>query len=286
MSPGFSGSGEFAELTRKTALTARSNSSAECPWRSFTSRLYGRIRSWLSGEKHGKEPVVVLAPCVVWVARAALLAHPHGACCSVMTVGYVRDRHGCECFHVIAASPDTPHGVSDPVRRDKVRGRFFTLKRVVHEDVDLSVVSVRQEDRARVGAESVNEFGAIVLFVFACLFVFFDDVLLVVINVAHAGNAGLHMVAHGLLVEIKAGLGFTHQRTRGLQSLEFRKRRFVHNLRVGIGVFWQMNLRTVHVHERVRVPCSQCRSLFGVDHVVWNTGDLGDERWGGDETLE
>ena len=204
----------------------------------------------------------------------ALAADADRARGPVMSISDVGDGDFCERLDESLASLHPPNGVADAVRSGEVVNRCLGIQNGLGDAVDLRMVPVRQENGSRVGAEGVDETGAVVLFVFARLFVLLDDVLLVVLDMADTGEACLHVGSHLLLVKVHAGACFPHERSRRFQPQQLSFGGCVDDVRVGVGVLGKIDFRPVHMEQGVRIAACEGRGLLSIDDVVGDAGYL------------
>src|SRR5215217_1175894 len=144
----------------------------------------------LAGRKeHREKPVVFLVSPVPGVGGTALLPRPPGAGGAVMTVGYIRRRHGLEDVNQCSIVGDSPDGVPDTVGSGKVVQRLGS-QYGSGQLVDPVLSPIRQKYRLGMGIQSQDVPGAIVLLVRPRLLVFANDVVLIIIyvNATHYAN--------------------------------------------------------------------------------------------------
>ena len=158
----------------------------------------------VSGEEDAEKPVVIFGSLVVRIGCAAFTSHADGACGSVVSVSDIGDRDVCEGLDECGGVIDFPDAMRDAVWRGKICAGGCG-ESGVDEGVDGWGLAVGEENRAGICVEGADESGAVVFFVFPSFFVFFDDVVFVVLNVANGGDAGLNVVTHLLLVEVEDG---------------------------------------------------------------------------------
>ena len=102
-----------------------------------------------------------------------------------------------------------------------------------------------------------------------------DDVVLVVLDVAHTDEPGLGMAAHDLAVEVEARRGLAHEHAVLLEAEEVFLRLGIHAVVVVIHLVRQVYLRAVHVEEVDGVACAEGLGFGAVDDIVGDGGDLG-----------
>src|SRR4026208_1486142 len=110
----------------------------------------------------------------------------------MMPVRAVANGHASKRFAQSPATSDSPHGVRDAIRGDKVIERRDGL-RFSNEGVNLRTITVSEENGTCVRAQCADQARPIVLFVAPRLFMLLDDVALVVLDVADGGEPGLDM---------------------------------------------------------------------------------------------
>src|SRR6185295_9227992 len=123
----------------------------------------------------------------------------------MMPVGDVNKRDSRElfddprCFDVA----DSPDRVADSVGRGEIIKRVFGL-RARDDFVDLSSPAIRQKNRTRLRSKRNHMTRPVVLFVFAGALVPANDVRVVLIDRATAGDAGLLLLAHAQAIDVQA----------------------------------------------------------------------------------
>ena len=202
-----------------------------------------------------------------------------------MAVGDVGDGDFAEGILPLGAAGDAPRGVADAVGRGEiVLGlRFDELG---DESVDGGLIAVGEEHRAGAGAEGVDQAGAVVFLILARLLVFFDEVGVVVLDVAGGDEAALHVGAHLLLVEVEAGLGLADEGAGLLELEEIGVGLGVNGVAVVIGFRRQIDLCAVNVEEAVRFAGGEGGGLGRIDDIVGHAGNFRREGRGGNKTLE
>lgn len=218
----------------------------------FDEAVVGKDAELICGEEHTEEPVIVFGALVVGVGASSVAAYANGAGCAVMSIGDVGNGDLLECVDEWRGVGDAPDAMGDAVWGGEIDlGRGG--EGCVDQRVDGGGFAVGEEDGAGIGAEGSDEAGSIVFFIFSGFFVFFDDVVLVVLDVANGGEAGLDMVAHLLLVEVEDGGGFALEGAVRLHLEEPVSSGLVDDIGVGVGFGGEVDFCTVDVHEAMGV---------------------------------
>ena len=82
-------------------------------------------------------------------------------------------------------------------------------------------------------------------------------------------------VAHHQPVEIEARARLHHERRGRAETIEIRRRRAVHDVRIRIGVGRQIDFGAGDVKEAERPVGGQASRLCGVHDIVGHVGDIG-----------
>ena len=255
----------------------------------FDGAVVGEDFQFGGGEEDAEEPVVVFLAGVVGVGFAALFADVEGGGGAVVAVGDVgggdllgEDGGDGEGGRVWEA----PDLVADAIGGSDVVDGGLGGEVVVDEGLDAGAAVVGEEDGAGVGAEGVDESGAVLLFVGASFFVLFDDVVFVVLDVADGDEAGLAVVADGLAIEVHAGGGLAEEDAVGLEFFEGGAGLGVDGGGVGVDVGVEIDFGAVDVEEAERVAGGEFGCFVAVDDVIGDGGDGGGVLGGGGEALE
>jgi len=251
----------------------------------FHDPIVGHDVELARGEHDGEEPVVVFSAVVIGIGLAALFADAGGAGAAVVTVGDIGKRdlaEGGENRGGLGPG-DAPDRVLHGDVVDEVIGRLVGGDPVLDEGVNSGDIFVGQKDGAGVGAEHVGEAGAVVLFDLAGFFVFFDDVVFVVLDVAGEGDAHLGATVHDLTIEVEAGLGLADEDPVFLHLVEVGAGVGVDFFAVGIDLGGELEFGALDAEKAVRESLGKGAGFVGIDDVVRDGGEGGGEAGSGDE---
>ena len=255
----------------------------------FDGAVVGEDLQFAGGEEDAEEPVVVFLAGVVGIGFAAFFADVEGGGGAVVAVGDVgggdllSEDGGDGEGGGVGEAPDL---VADAIGGSDVVDGGLGGEVVVDEGLDAGAAVVGEEDGAGVGAESIDESGAVLLFVSAGFFVLFDDVVFVVLDVADGDEAGLAMVADGLAIEVHAGGGLAEEDAVGLELVEGGAGLGVDSGGVGVDVGVEIDFGAVDVEEAEGVAGGEFGGFVAVDDVIGDGGDGGGVLGGGGEALE
>ena len=116
--------------------------------------------------------------------------------------------------------------------------------------------------------------GAVVFFVLAGLFMFFDDVVIVVFHGSRSGDSDLKMITHFEGVNVKIGNGVFRERRFGDQTFEVRGGFCIDRIAVEVDTRFHFDFGTRHAEEGKRIAFCEFRRFFAVDDVIGNRRDL------------
>ena len=255
----------------------------------FDGAVVGEDFQFAGGEEDAKEPVVVFLPGVVGIGFAAFFADVEGGGGAVVAIGDISggdllsEDGGDRESSGIGEAPDL---MADPIGGGNVVDGRLGGEVIVDEGLDAGAAVVGEEDGAGVGAEGIDESGAVLLFVGAGFFVLFDDVVFVVLDVADGDEASLAVVADGLAIEVHAGGGLAEEDTVGLELFEGSAGLGVDSGGVGVDVGVEIDFGAVDVEEAEGVAGGEFGGFVAVDDVIGDGGDGGGVLGGGGEALE
>ena len=146
---------------------------------------------------------------------------------------------------------------------------------VIDDGLDAGAAEVGEEDGAGVGTEGIDKGGAIQLFVLSGFLVFFDDLMLVVLDVTDGDETGLLVAADGLAVEVHAGGCFAEEYAVGLESFKGSAGLGIHGGGVGVDFGVEIDLSAVDVEEAEGVVGGEGSCFVAVDDIIGDGGDSG-----------
>ena len=232
--------------------------------------VVGENLELVRGECHREEEIVILFAGVIRVGGAA------GGCgtgCgrrTVMSVGNIEIRNFVfEHRGKFAAAfrSGFPEFVFNAVGGDEREIRFFLFDFI--DDVgDSGIGTVGQEDRTGVIAQFHDVPCAVIFLVTAGLFMFLDDVGIVIRRGCCTRDSGLGTVAHAEGVDIQIGFGIGFERGGGNETFEVFTRFGINGVGVQIGSGGEFDFRAGYPQETQRIAFGESRGFFAVDHVI------------------
>ena len=117
------------------------------------------------------------------------------------------------------------------------------------------IVTISQEDRAGVCAQSIHKVRAVVFLDLAGLLVLADDVVFVVFNMADSDKPRLRVFTHDLAVKIHGRFWLTDKNAIGLKLREVLGCLGIDLRVISAHAIGKINLRAVHVKKAVGIPC-------------------------------
>ena len=169
-------------------------------------------------------------------------------------------------------APYAPDGLPHPLGVLEVVERLGLLRRG-HEEGERRVVSVCEEDRARLATGRLDMADAVVLLVAPRELVALDGAVHVVVEGAGGDDAGLRAAVLGEAIEVVALVGVPHQGAVGGVLLENSPRGVVDVVCVHVVLRGKCGLRAVDGKKRAGMGGDVGRGLGAVEHVVGKRGE-------------
>ncbi len=122
-----------------------------------------------------------------------------------------------------------------------IKRRFGTVPG--DQFIDGILFAVGQKDRASLHAEGNDVARPVIFLIFACAFVFPNDVVIILIHGTASDDAGLSPSVHNLTINIEVWCFFSQQREISFQLLEIFQPFGIDLITMNISLFREINLR-------------------------------------------
>ena len=223
------------------------------------------------GECNCHEVIVLLLTGVTGIGLSPLLTHSGSSGRAVVTISNVEGRHLVELSRDgldVAVVTDDPEGVAEVLRRcDEVVLRLG-LTVLIDDRLEVCIVRECEEDRLHIRIQDIDMLHAVILLGFERELMLADDVIEVVVYVSTYHKPVLGAVAHGLSIEVVAGLVVLYQPAFLDKLVSLLTSRGIDLGIVLILTGGEIDLRADDVIEGHRIALGLLASLLGVEDVV------------------
>ena len=127
---------------------------------------------------------------------------------------------------------------------------FFPIRNDLRK---LRIVTIAQKDGTGIGVAGIHMTDAIRFFIGTGQFVFFDDIVQIIVYGSASDKTGLASSVHGLTVNVETGLGVLYTDAVCHQFVHILFGFFIDRSIVQVHVFRQIHFRLVHMQERIRI---------------------------------
>ena len=189
----------------------------------------------------------------------------------MVPIGDIERRDSRESIYEILGLFNGPKLVCHAVFRGDGKKWLFLLN-FLDPGVDLRILSIGQEDGARICIETTNVTCSVLFFVVPCSLVLFDEPIFKIVNGTTGDDSALHMASHLLSIQIEAGCLLTNEETLVLEALEVIGGTFIDLIRIGISLGGEFNLWSYDTEKAHGVVFGQATRLFRGDDVIGNGG--------------